>query len=71
MTTPDHSDVWIWLFGGVLAIAVGLTVWPLAFLAVPGGLVLIAVGAGSMAQAELGIGIFRPTGITARRPAPR
>jgi len=34
-----------WLVGGVLAIAVGLAVWPTTFILVPAGVVLVAIGA--------------------------
>ena len=33
-----------WFFGGVGAIGVGLVVWPLTFLMVPVGVVLIVLG---------------------------
>jgi hypothetical protein len=36
---------WRWLVGGVLAIAVGLAVWPTTFILVPAGAVLIFIGA--------------------------
>jgi hypothetical protein len=39
------SVAWRWLVGGVLAIAVGLAVWPTTFILVPTGAVLVTIGA--------------------------
>jgi hypothetical protein len=36
---------WRWLVGGVLAIAVGLAVWPTTFILVLAGMVLLVIGA--------------------------
>lgn len=42
---PWGVDVaWRWLVGGVLAIGVGLAVWPTTFILVPAGVVLAAIG---------------------------
>jgi hypothetical protein len=38
------SVAWRWLIGGVLAIAVGLAVWPTTFILVPAGAVLVVIG---------------------------
>jgi len=35
---------WQWLLGGVVAIGIGLAVWPTTFILVPAGVVLVAVG---------------------------
>jgi hypothetical protein len=35
---------WSWIAWGVIAIGVGLTIWYTAFVLVPVGLILIAVG---------------------------
>jgi hypothetical protein len=35
---------WRWIVGGVLAIGVGLVVWPTTFILVPAGVVLVAIG---------------------------
>jgi hypothetical protein len=35
---------WRWILSGVLAIGVGLAVWPTTFILVPGGAVLVAIG---------------------------
>jgi hypothetical protein len=35
---------WRWLVSGVLAIGVGLAVWPTTFILVPAGIVLAAIG---------------------------
>jgi hypothetical protein len=35
---------WRWLVTGVLAIGVGLGVWPTTFILVPAGIVLAAIG---------------------------
>ncbi len=39
MATP-----WRWIIGGMLAIGVGLAVWPTAFILVPAGVVMLIVG---------------------------
>jgi hypothetical protein len=36
---------WRWLVGGVLAVGVGLAVWPTTFILVPAGVVLVTIGA--------------------------
>jgi hypothetical protein len=42
---PWGMDVaWRWILSGVLAIGVGLAVWPTTFILVPGGAVLVAIG---------------------------
>jgi hypothetical protein len=38
------NDAWRWLVGGVLAIGVGLAVWPTTFILVPAGVVLLGIG---------------------------
>ena len=41
----DAVDLaWRWLVGGVVAIGVGLTVWWTAFVLIPVGVVLLAIG---------------------------
>jgi hypothetical protein len=35
---------WRWILSGVLAIGVGLAVWPTTFILVPAGVVLVAIG---------------------------
>jgi hypothetical protein len=44
-TVGSVKAAWRWLGGGVLAIAIGLALWWTAFILVPVGVVLIAVGA--------------------------
>jgi hypothetical protein len=42
---PSGVDVaWRWIVSGVLAIGVGLVVWPTTFILVPAGVVLVAIG---------------------------
>jgi hypothetical protein len=42
---PWGVDVaWRWLLSGVLAIGVGLAVWPTTFILVPAAIVLVAIG---------------------------
>jgi archaellin len=38
------SVAWPWLVGGVVAIGVGLAIWWTAFVLVPAGVALIAIG---------------------------
>jgi hypothetical protein len=38
------SIAWRWLVGGVVAIGVGLAVWPTTFILVPTGVVLFVIG---------------------------
>jgi hypothetical protein len=35
---------WRWIVSGVLAIGVGLVVWPTTFILVPAGVVFVAIG---------------------------
>jgi hypothetical protein len=39
------NAAWRWLVGGVLAVGVGLAVWPTTFLLVAAGVVLVTIGA--------------------------
>jgi uncharacterized membrane protein YfcA len=49
---PDVKRAWPWLAGGVLAIGIGLTVWFTAFVLIPAGVVLIAVGITRLMRSE-------------------
>jgi divalent metal cation (Fe/Co/Zn/Cd) transporter len=46
------KNAWPWLAGGLLAIGIGLAVWFTAFVLVPAGAVMIAVGIMKLARSR-------------------
>jgi hypothetical protein len=48
----EVKSAWPWLAGGVLAIGIGLAVWFTAFVLVPAGVVLVAVGITKLMRSE-------------------